>query len=71
MSKKEKDILHMTLYIEYSLESGIINIEEITEDKPEGIVLSFTPVCVDERLVKSLDVKDMEYLLDCFEPPIN
>lgn len=61
----------MTLYIEYSLESGIINVEEIKEDKPDSVVLSFTPACVDERLVKSLDVEDMQYLQDCFEPPLN
>jgi len=71
MSKKDKDIIHMTISVKYNLKSGSINIEELNETEDIDVVLSFTPSYIDERLIESLDVEDMEYLQDCYEPSIN
>ena len=71
MSKKDKDIIHMTISVKYNLKSGSINIEELNETEDIDVVLSFTPSYIDERLIESLDVEDMEYLQDCYEPSVN
>ncbi len=71
MSKKDKDIIHMTISVKYNLKSGSINIEELNETEDIDVVLSFTPSYIDERLIDSLDVEDMEYLQDCYEPSVN
>ena len=61
----------MTISVKYNLKSGSINIEELNETEDIDVVLSFTPSYIDERLIDSLDVEDMEYLQDCYEPSVN
>ena len=71
MSKNKKNTISLTLCVTYNLKTGTVDIKDMTENNDIGIVLSFTPSCVDERLIKSLDVEDMQYLQDCFDLSLN